>query len=79
MWISLVQLWWHIIPPKRWPASGLAVLRTRCFLGGFILLSGCDPMWAKQSLVEVAPRSFPECVEGALTSAGHSSFVQKKR
>ena len=33
-------------------------------------LAGCDPIWVRQSFVEVAPESFPSCVASALNQAG---------
>ena len=33
-------------------------------------VAGCDPMWVRQSLIEVSPKSFPHCVEAALNRAG---------
>ena len=33
-------------------------------------LSSCDPIWVRQSFVNVAPNSFPACTASALTQAG---------
>ena len=33
-------------------------------------VGGCDPLWVRQSLVEVTPGSFPTCVQSVLAEAG---------
>src|SRR5450631_2935535 len=53
------------------------ILRTLCLLNILAALSACDPMWVKESRIEVAPGSFPQCVVGALANAGHHTPMMR--